>query len=71
MKETGQAHRTTTAKRKARIADVVARAKAAGEEVPSGVTSIAVRDLTNAELAYGKTLEPLARVRASRRKAAA
>lgn len=71
MKQVVPPDKSTPARRKARLAAVVANAKAKGEKIPGGMGRIQFRDLTRAEQDYGKTLEPLARERSSRRKAVA
>jgi hypothetical protein len=50
--------------RKARVAAVVANAKALGKKVPRGVKLIDFREPTVAERKFSKTLVPLARKRA-------
>jgi hypothetical protein len=50
--------------RRARVAVVVANAKALGKKIPSGVRLIGFREPTAAERDFGKTLGPLARKRA-------
>lgn len=62
-------HQNTPAIRKARVAAVVDQAKADGEKVPKGVAMLPCRNLTAAERAYGKTLEPQsARIRAAQKR---
>lgn len=56
--------------RKARVAAVVANAKALGKKIPRGVKLVDFRGPTAAERDFAKTL-PLARKRALRSKAAA
>lgn len=44
-----------------RIREVVEKAKAAGEKIPPGIHLLGTRAPTEAERAFGATLEPLAR----------
>jgi hypothetical protein len=57
---------STPATRKARIADVVAQAKANGEKIPPGVARLGVAPLSPAAQAHAATLAPLARRALSR-----
>jgi hypothetical protein len=54
----------TASQRKARVATVVAKAKALGKRIPRGVNLIDCREPTAAERKFSKTLVPLARKRA-------
>ena len=62
---------TSAAKRRARLGDVVKKARAKGEGVPCGVKFISFRELKPAEVAHGKSLEKIARACLSRRRAVA
>jgi hypothetical protein len=59
------------AEREARVAAVVANAKALGKKIPRGVKLIGFREPAAAERDFAKTLLPVARKRSSRSKAAA
>ncbi|MBA3651997.1 MAG: hypothetical protein H0W66_11090 [Chthoniobacterales bacterium] len=61
----------TAQERRARVAALVAKAKAAGEKVPAGVKLIGFRGPTATELAHAKTLVPTARRILARRSRAA
>ena len=53
----------TPAERRARVAAVIANAKAQGKKVPRGVKLIGFREPTAAERDFGRTLGPLTRKR--------
>lgn len=55
---------SSASQRKARVATVVAKAKAMGKKIPRGVKLIDFREPTAAERKFSKTLVPLARKRA-------
>ena len=52
------------AHRKARVAAIIANAKALGKKIPRGVKLIDFREPTAAERKFSKALAPLARKRA-------
>jgi len=54
-------HSETPETRASRIRRVVETAKAAGEKVPPGINLIGTREATEAERAFGATLEKQAR----------
>ena len=54
---------STPAQRKARVAAVIATAKAQAKKIPRGVKLIGYREPTAAERDFAKTLVPLARKR--------
>ena len=64
VKNSPPANPGTASQRKARVAAVVADAKALGKKVPRGVKLIDFREPTAAERKFSKTLVPLARKRA-------
>jgi len=68
VKQTPSAHRSTPAAREARVAAVVANAKARGEKVPRGVKLIGFQDIPAAAHAHAARLVPLARKAFSRAK---
>ena len=69
--ESAKPNGESTATRASRIRRVVEKAKAAGEKVPSGVRLIGTREATEAEKAFGATLERQARECLARGKHAA
>jgi len=71
VKHSPPANPGTPAERAARVAAVVANAKARREKVPRGVKLIGFREPTAAERDFAKTLLPLSRKRSVRSKAAA
>ena len=60
VKHSPPATRGTPAQRSARVAAVVANAKALGKKIPRGVKLIGFRKPTAAERDFAKTLLPLA-----------
>jgi len=70
MKHSAAADRSTPAQRKARVAAVVADAKAAGEKVPRGLRLIGFQDISPVAHAHAEKLLPLARKVQSRGRAA-
>jgi hypothetical protein len=64
VKHSPPANPGTPAERRARVAAVVAKAKALGKKIPRGVKLVGFREPTAAERDFGKTLIPLARKRA-------
>lgn len=64
VKNAPPTNRGTASQRKARVAAVVASAKALGQKIPRGVKLIDFREPTAAERKFSKTLAPLARKRA-------
>jgi hypothetical protein len=63
VKHSPRTNSGTPARRKARVAAVIANAKAEGKKVPHGVKFIAFREPTLAERHFAKTLVPLKRKR--------
>lgn len=63
VKKSPPANAATPAERRARVAAVIADAKAQGKKVPRGVKLIGFREPTTAERAFGKTLVPHTRKR--------
>ena len=63
MKHSPGTNSGTPAQRKARVAAVIADAKAQGKKIPRGVKLIGFREPTTAERDFGKTLVPLRRKR--------
>ena len=64
VKNSPAANPAAASQRKARVAAVVANAKALGKKIPRGVKLIDFREPTVAERKFSKTLAPLARKRA-------
>lgn len=56
MKNSPPVNAATPAERRARVAAVIANAKAQGKKVPRGVKLLGFREPTAAERAFGKTL---------------
>lgn len=63
MKNSPRTSTGTPARRKARVAAVIANAKAQGKKIPRGVKLIGFREATAAERNFAKTLVPLTRKR--------
>ena len=63
VKHSPRTNSGTLAQRKARVAAVIANAKAQGKKIPRGIKLIGFREPTAAERDFAKTLVPLTRKR--------